>query len=398
MENIIEISQIDGDRAFEALFESQPGNLTIPAPVATATPPASTPPATNEPPATPVATAPTVPAFELTDTTLNVLTNTTDNPSASTPAATPASTATPVATAPAANTPVSIATNPQLQDVLKNTQAYLIENNIWADYEGRDTVELNDETWPELVTNQAVHAARQHFQQTIQSLPEDAQRLLSYISNGGDPSKVAQLYLNKQNVVSLNPQTTEDKTNYIKAYYSALNWSAEKVNSTIDRLKAGGDIAVETEFKDIEPLYKDIYNSKIEQEERVAAKKVEDQIERDNVFKENITNALIARNDLQKTDKERIYDFFMNHDQQLPDGRKMNKFFMAFAKTQQSVNDYIELGEFLLDKENYLARKLETKQTKTVNKGFSFLSSTGGGSSNPAAPAPVKATGTNFLI
>ena len=390
MDNLIEISQIDGDKAFNALFESEAGNLTIPA--QTATPPVatSTPPASTEPPA-PVTTPEPAPIFKLDENVLNVLT---DDKTPSTP---------PVASNPPATNPITtpvatIASNPQLQSVLKNTQDYLIENNLWVDYEGRDTVELNDETWAELAANQAAHAARVHLQQTITALPEDAQRLLNYISNGGDASKVAQLYLNKQNVVSLNPQTVEDKTNYIKAYYSALNWSAEKVNSTIDRLKAGGDIAVETEFKDIEPLYKDIYNNKIEQEERLAAKKIEDQIEKDNIFKENITNALIARNDLQKDDKQRIYDFFMNHDQQLPDGRKMNKFFIAFAKTQQSINDYIELGEFLLDKEAFLTRKLQTQQTKNVKTGFTFLSSTGGNTVNPKAPASVKAAGTNFLI
>lgn len=409
---IVSQSPLD-DKVFNNLFEASANPPATP-PVATtpsATPVSSVdnsnPPNPSAPvaPVVPVAATPTPTpgvtpsnepaAFVFNDTVLDTVSNTTDP--TGTPAANPNSTpAIPATPTPSANPPSG--TNAASLDVLKNTMDYLIEKELWADFPGRAETTLTEETWAELAEKQAIHTARTHLQSIVASLPEDSQRFFNYISNGGDASKVAELYIAKNNVLQLNPQTIEDKTNYVRAYYNSLQWSQERINATIDRLKAGGDVAIESEFKEVDPLYKKIYDERIQNEERIAHLAKQDQAERDAAFTQNITNAIVSRKDMSREEKEMIYDFFVNHDQVLPDGRKMNKFFAAFAKTQQSIPDYLELGEFLLDKEKYLTRKLQGKQTTAVNKGFSFLTSTSGGAIPTAEPTPVKAAGTNFLI
>lgn len=280
-------------------------------------------------------------------------------------------------------------------DVLSNIQDLLIKENIWVDYENREETELDNETFAEIAIRQAQNAAQIQLRNVVSELPEDAQRLLRYVAQGGDPTNVAQLYLQKQKIVSLNPQTIEEKQDFISNYYKSLNWSDSRIQSHIDRLKTGGDSSIESEFTDVKPLYTSVYESQIRSKEEQLKLQKQTDLERAELFENNVQEVLKNRTDMNVRDKETVYDYLLNYDQTLADGRKVNKFFVDFAKAQSNLNEYIDLALFLKDKKAYIAKINQIEKSVASTKSFDFLTAKGTKTTTKETPS-FKQEGTNF--
>jgi hypothetical protein len=282
--------------------------------------------------------------------------------------------------------------------VLANVQNFLIEKGLWADYEGREEVEMTNENFAEIAMRQAEFMANQKLKNVVEELPEEAQHLLRYIAKGGDPYQVADLFKQRQNVVNMKPQTASEKEQYIQSYYKTLSWTESRIKSHMDRIKAGGDMAVEDEFKEVQPLFQQHYDSKIQEAERNAERSKKDEQGRVEMFEQNVTSALQSRQDLSTKEKEFVFDALLNYDQQLNDGRRVNKFFVAFAQAQTDLNSYIDLALYLTDRKKFEQRIIERNTTNNTKKSFDFLSSSGNSNTgnNRQAPKPAKTVGTNF--
>lgn len=282
-------------------------------------------------------------------------------------------------------------------NVLTNVQNFLIEKGLWADYEGREEVEMTDETFAEIAERQANFMANQKLKNVVEELPFEAQQMLRFIAKGGDPYQVAHLFLNRQNVVNMKPQTLDEKQKYIESYYKTLNWNDSRIKSHLDRIKAGGEMGIEEEFKDVQPLYQQHYDQKLAAAEQAAEKQKADEAERVQMFEDNVTSALESRQDLTQKDKEFVFDTLLNYDQQLPDGRRVNKFFVAFAQAQNDLNAYIDLALYLTDRKKFEQRIIERHNTGNVKKSFDFMRSSGTTNTpkSSSKPAP-KQVGTNF--
>jgi hypothetical protein len=280
-------------------------------------------------------------------------------------------------------------------NVLTNIQELLIKENIWVDYENREETELDNETFAEIAIRQAQNAAQIQLRNVVSELPEDAQRLLRYVAQGGDPANVAQLYLQKQKIVTLNPQSVSEKEDFISNYYKSLNWSDSRIQSHMDRLKTGGDASIESEFLDVKPLYTSVYESQIRSKEEQLKLQKQTDLERAELFENNVQEVLKNRTDMNVRDKETVYDYLLNYDQTLADGRKVNKFFVDFAKAQSNLNEYIDLALFLKDKKAYLAKMNQIEKSVASTKSFDFLTSKGTKTTQKNTPS-FKQEGTNF--
>ncbi len=315
------------------------------------------------------------------------------NPTATTPPAS-ANPTTPSADPAKLNEPAkpnaSTAIDPVVQEGLGKMQDFLIKAGVWSDYQDRDKVVLTNETFADLALKQANYNATKAFEEIVNELPTDAQRLLTYVSNGGDANKVAQLFTLKAEVSNLNPTTPVEKESYIKNYYKSLNWNDSMINTHFDRIKASGDAGIESEFQLVKPLYTSMYEEKIAAQETALenqkAKKAADQA----AYRDSMISNIQAKSDLTKKDKELVYKKLFDNSVEV-NGQRVNGFFSDFMKVQQNPNEYIDLILFLNDKEAYLKRELSKRSSVQNEQGFNFLSANAGGAQQ-AQPNPTTNT------
>lgn len=258
---------------------------------------------------------------------------------------------------------------------IKEIVDYLIEKDIWFDFDGRDEVDYNEDTFKTLIVAQSNFKAQEMFNELLDQTGEYGKAIIEHVRNNGNLDEIIDLFKLEKETEAIDISSLEGQEKLIYQYYSEdeIGWSKEKIKRYIDSLKI--DDELESEAKDIKTKYDKLFNKRLEQinQEQEFAK--QEQQEKIQQYKSNVVTTLKQRSDLSDKEKTTIADYMLNYDQKLDDGQLVNKFYVKFTQMQSNLNDFIDLVNFVMDKENYL-KKINTKaETKATKKTFEFIKS-----------------------
>jgi hypothetical protein len=249
---------------------------------------------------------------------------------------------------------------------------YLIETNSFLDFEGRESLDIDGETFKTLLKNQVDYKVKDLFEEMLDSTGDYGKAIINFKLNGGNPDEIIDLFKEEKSISSIDTTTEEGKISKIKKCYKELyGWKDEKINKYLDKLIV--DDELDSELADVNEKFDLHYKEeldKINEEQLIYNKQ---QQEREKAFKKNINDSLSSREDLNQKDKSKVIDYILNYNEKLPDGTLVNKFYLDFAKVQSSPNDYIDLALFIMDKNKFIEKISKTKESEITTKTFNFI-------------------------
>ena len=259
-----------------------------------------------------------------------------------------------------------------VNEVLKNTVEYLVNQGLWNDFEGRDDLEITEEVYADLAIKQAQHTAYEIVNELIDSTGPYGKAIISHIKNGGSPDEIIDIFKEQKSIEQIDTSTDDGKKAKIEKYYTdVLGWKPQKVQKVVNRLIEDNDL--ESEFQDVEEQFGEHYNKKLQaiEEERQAAEF--ENKRRQEVFIGNIKQALDEDPALNIRDKNLIASSILDFRHKLDNGQKVNDFYLKFAEMQADPKKYIKLVRFVMDSENYEKQIQVQEKTKASKEIFSFI-------------------------
>lgn len=260
--------------------------------------------------------------------------------------------------------------------VLKNTMDYLIEQGAWEDFDGRDELELNEETYAQLVMEQDRRRVQGMFNEMVDSTGPFGKAIIDFVKNGGNPDEIIDLFKEQKQIDSINIEDISGQKEMIKHYYTeVMGWKPEKTEKFISNLVLSNELEAEAEeAKESMTLYYQKEAQRLNQDREAAAAR---QKEAEEAFETNIRSAIKARKDLTPTEKKLVEDQLLRYDQRLPNGKMVNKFYVNFAKMQTNPEDYIELVMFVNDKQKFVQKVASKEKTEATANAFKFIKGNG---------------------
>lgn len=270
-----------------------------------------------------------------------------------------------------------------VQEGLKNVAKFLISKGQWFDWEGSEEYlnTIDEKSFEELVLKQDEERLNQSFNELVDSTGDYGKAIIAHIKQGGNPDDVIDIFKEQRSVQAIDTKSVDGQKAIIEKYYSeVLNWKPEKVRKQIERIII--DDELETEAAEVEEKFNESYKERLAeiQEQEIARK--EDQKRKEQVFVSSITQSLAAREDLEQTDKANIQKALFNFKNKLPDGTLVNDFYLKFAEIQSKPEEYIDLVDFILNKDKY-KKKIESKAATQEAKRVWNFSRTGGSGKLP---------------
>jgi hypothetical protein len=260
----------------------------------------------------------------------------------------------------------------EINAVLKNTMDYLIESGQWADFDGREDLEMTEEIYAELALKQSQQSAYEIVNELIDSTGAYGKAIIGHIKNGGNPDDVIDIFKEEQELKQIDTSTEAGKQVKIEKYYKdILGWKAEKVSKHIKRLIEDNEI--DAEHAEVDELYTKHHQqqlAKIDEQAKVAK---QEEVRRKEVFAGNIKKAIEANKDLTPKERQVIESSILDFKHKLDNGQKVNDFYLKFAEMQADPASYVELVQFVMDKDNY-KKKIKTVEQSAANRNaFSFV-------------------------
>lgn len=258
------------------------------------------------------------------------------------------------------------------KDVLKNTINYLVDNGIFKDFEGRDTLEVTEETYAELFEKQIETLVNERYESRKKSSGEYGEAILDYLDKGGDPDQIIDLFKERQAIIDFQAKDDEDRKDMIVKWYKEMhNWKPEKIKQYVDMLiaKEGG---IEAEYNEVKDQYDAYYKEQISDLNRQQDLYVEDQKKRQKAFESNLTKAIDDNQSFDDRAKKLIKDSLFRF-KEMEDGSKVNNLYVEFAKIQKDPALYVEFAQWVLDRDAYIQRKSLETNNKQVDKKFNFI-------------------------
>jgi len=256
--------------------------------------------------------------------------------------------------------------------VLKNTVNHLISIGQWADFDGREDMEITPEVYADLAAKQNQNLAYEIVNELVDSTGAYGKAIINHIKSGGNPDEIIDLFKEQKAIEQIDTSSEQGKQLKIEKYYSeVLGWKPEKVAKTVNRLIENNEI--ESEFADVEELYNKHYSERLAQTE-AETKKLEQENKRKEVaFVTGIKTALEESTDLTTQEKKLIADSVLTFKHKLDNGKKVNDFYLKFAEMQADPKQYVELIHFVMDNNNYKKAIQKRAQSEANKQAFNFI-------------------------
>lgn len=257
-------------------------------------------------------------------------------------------------------------------DFLKNSVNYLVEKGLFKDFEGREELEVDEEVFSQLLEKQIEKQIEEKYEFKKKSAGEIGEALLEYLENGGEPDKIIDLFKEKKSIEEFPIEDDASQTELISKWYREVHgWKPEKIKKYLDTLNSEEGM-LESEAEEIKGKYQELYSKQLEEVREEQKTYALEQQKKQKAFEQNITKAIESNKDFDLKTKKFIKDSIFKF-KTLEDGTKVNEFYLKFAEWQSDPSKYIELAEFILDKEGYLKRKAVDIENKVVEKTFNFV-------------------------
>lgn len=259
-----------------------------------------------------------------------------------------------------------------INNVLKNTVDYLVSSGKWVDFEGREDLEITQDSYAELAAKQSEYSAVSTFNELVDGTGEYGKAIFNHMKNGGNPDEIIDLFKEEKQISKIDTSTEEGKQTLIEKYYKdVLGWKPEKVDRTVKRLIT--DNIVDEEFADVKEMYDEHYKKRLNELD-VQAKATERQNEERQVkFVSSIRAALDESEDLAPKEKEQIANSILQFKHKLQNGQKVNDFYLKFAEVQSDPKEYVDLIRFIMDKKKYVESISRKKETAANLKAYNFI-------------------------
>jgi hypothetical protein len=264
-------------------------------------------------------------------------------------------------------------TSDDAKAILKNTVDFLIQSGNWSDFEGREDMEFDDDSFGKLALAQDQSRVQSMFSELLDETGEYGKAIISHIKNGGNPDEVIDIFKEQKQLATIDTNTFEGRVEKIEAYYTdVIGWKPEKIKRYLERISQDQD-EFDTEFTEVEEKYNEYYQEKLDEiNERTNTQKKE-QEQKKQQFVSNIKNVLEARTDLTKKDQGLIESALFNYKYKLPNGQQVNEFFVKFAELQKDPQAYVDLVLYVMDKKRVVEKQNQTIAKKESIKQFNFV-------------------------
>lgn len=263
-----------------------------------------------------------------------------------------------------------------VNSVLKSTVDYLVQSGLWQDFEGREDLDIDEETYARLVAQQDSLRVNGMFDELVDSTGPFGKAIIDYVKNGGNPDQIIDLFKEQKQVESIPMDTADGQKEIVKHYYSeVLGWKPEKIEKYISGLVLSNEL--ENEAKETKELFGTYYKKEADRLNKEQTEYVEKQREAEQAFENNIRTSIKGRKDLTTAERRTVEDYLLSYDQRLPNGNMVNKFYVNFAKMQSNPEDYIDLVMFVMDKQKYVNKVATQEKSKAAAEAFKFIKGNG---------------------
>jgi hypothetical protein len=266
----------------------------------------------------------------------------------------------------------------QVKNVLTNTTKYLIEKGIWQDFEGSDTLDIDEDTYAELAAKQTEEKVNSLFSELLDSTGDYGKAIISHIKEGGNPDEIIDLFKEQKYTESIDTSTPEGKVNIIGKYYNeVLGWRPERIQKHLQRIIADDD--VESEASEIEEKYNEYYQEQLAEIEGERMLQKQRNLERQKEFVTGIKSSL-DETEYTPREKQLIEQSLLNIKK--TEMGPITDFNLKFAELQRDPKKLIDLVYYVMDQEGFKKRVNAKAETKVAEKTFSFIKGNGSISKN----------------
>jgi hypothetical protein len=266
----------------------------------------------------------------------------------------------------------------QVKNVLTNTTKYLIEKGIWQDFEGSDTLDIDEDTYAELAAKQTEEKVNSLFSELLDSTGDYGKAIISHIKEGGNPDEIIDLFKEQKYTESIDTSTPEGKVNIIGKYYNeVLGWRPERIQKHLQRIIADDD--VESEASEIEEKYNEYYQEQLAEIEGERMLQKQRNLERQKEFVTGIKSSL-DETEYTPREKQLIEQSLLNIKK--TEMGPVTDFNLKFAELQRDPKKLIDLVYYVMDQEGFKKRVNAKAETKVAEKTFSFIKGNGSISKN----------------
>lgn len=242
----------------------------------------------------------------------------------------------------------------------------------------RDSLDLASMSEEELVDleEQLDEAILDHKWGRIKQSDKNLDKLLTYIENGGDPTKISGLFHEQKEIEALDVSTASGQEALIKKYYKdVLGWDEEKVKNKLTRLQNLGGLEEEASDVKVE------YDKHLEAKQGEALKKLEQRNIQQQYIKEQreaAFNKALQDNKIPKARQQALRDLAFNQGVIKGTGEKIDLIDHKILQVQADPNPmvYLELVEYLDSPEAFKAKIIKeaanVQTTASMSKEFKF--------------------------
>jgi hypothetical protein len=266
--------------------------------------------------------------------------------------------------------------NIDVKDFLKARVDLLIKTGKWYDFEGREDVEWDEETFEQIETKQQEAKEAEIREEMLTSFGPYGSAIAEYAANGGDPEKLIDIFKEQQRVVALSVETEDDQKAVVLKYATEFQKMKPKAAQTyINALIA--DKELETVAKDAkESMEKELKDQEdaLQQEQADVKAANEAKVKSDlQEFSQKVTQVLNSRTDISPEEKKELSKVLTKFDKKLKNGVPVNEFYFKFAEFKKDLPNYIEFVRFVLDPKKFIKSKENKGKTDANEKAFKLV-------------------------
>lgn len=227
----------------------------------------------------------------------------------------------------------------------------------------------------------AQKASMRNLENFLRSRGDDRMDLFQAIFvDGVDPKEYIPAYNRVQDFESLDITDEANQEKAVREYYSRLNWSPEKINAKVQKLKDYGDLeeeAQEVHPKIVEQDKESLEQQKLQKQQEEQTKKDNDKLYQQSVQKtlvEAIKEKELAGIPITEAKAREVAQFLLQPKYRLPNGEVISEYdkYILESRKPENIKDRVTFA--LLKLNNFDFSKIEKKAISTkTNELFTGL-------------------------
>jgi hypothetical protein len=264
----------------------------------------------------------------------------------------------------------------RIKDFIKARVELLIKSGRWADWDGRDKTEWNEETFAEMELQQDDNKRNKIREELLASFGPYGKQIAEFSEDGGDPDELIDIFKEEQRAQALSIESEDSQRDVVFLYETQfLNKKPERVRKYIDGLIADKELSSEAkEAKEkMEEYWANERESLVQSQAETAKEQKRRQKENLEKFSGEVSKFVTSSKDIPDPEKQAIIKVLTKFDKKGPNGLPVNDFFFKFAEFKKDLPNYIDLVRFVLDPKKFSKQLKNEGKTESVEKGFNLI-------------------------